>query len=277
MTKVYYFEKENHIIENSVFVLGGFECFHKGHFELLKQAKLTNQKITFFIFANPKDLPKNKTLNFSDITSRIQVLANLKIDNILITTFNEKLQNLSGEEFLNILIKKGANNFIVGSDFSISKNYDAAKIKKDFPNSIIVNVLEDENNKKISTRILKEYLAEGKITLVNKYLVSNYLTEIYINFKNEVIFNFDNISLAPGIYLTKLIINNLKYFSYLTIPLEKNKPNIIKIFNFNYNVETIEKAFLEIIQEYKIFNKEVNFSLNKNDFSKIKNLLLEIN
>ncbi|WP_051619131.1 FAD synthase [[Mycoplasma] collis] len=274
MTKIYNYENENHILDKSIFILGAFEFIHKGHYELIKKARNFNKPITFLLFSNPENLPKNNSKAFSDLNSRIQIIANLKIDNILIIEFNKKIQNLNPKVFLNTLIAKGASSFVIGEDFSIGKNYNFQAILNDFPNTTIVKLLNDNYNKKISTRILKEKLENGDFQYLNKYLISNYLIEISISFKKEIFFNENVIDIPNGIYLTFLIINNKKYYSYII----KNKNNIaeIVIFNFDYEIETIERAYLEIIYNYKHFNNEVNFDLNQNDLNKIKKLLFDL-
>lgn len=60
---------------------------------------------------NPIKLPKSNGFVFSDLDSRIYALANQEIKNILLIDFNEEIQNMTGNNFIDSLINSGASSF----------------------------------------------------------------------------------------------------------------------------------------------------------------------
>ncbi|WGI36367.1 FAD synthase [Mesomycoplasma lagogenitalium] len=276
MSNVYLYNDNKIKIEDSAFILGSFEAIHKGHLKLINKAISENEKVTILIFKNPEELPKNNNLLFMDLNSRIQILANLKIDNILVVNFDEKIKNMSGIDFLNSLKLMGAQKFYIGKDFKAGKNgeLNSEKIKLNFNETVVVDLLEN-NNVKISTSILKENLVFGNFSFINENLVANFLIKIRINFKNQIFFLEKFHNLPPGLYIVKLIYNNKKYHGFIHINFDKNIKTQLHLFNQDFSIADIENCFLEIIKEHRFIISESTNVVNNQEKSEIKKFFLK--
>ncbi|MGZ9429033.1 FAD synthase [Mycoplasma sp. 1012] len=274
MTKVILFNDDNNQeLQDSCFILGSFESFHKGHLKLLEKAKEYNKKITILLFENPEILPKNNQKFFSDLFSRIQVIANLKINYILLLKFDENIKNTDGYDFINLLIKKGATKFIIGSDFKLGKNglLNAQKIKDYFADTEIVELYK-ENERKISTSFLKELLVSGNFEAINKNLVENFFIKAKINFKNEVFFLKNQTIFPAGIYLCYLIWNEKKYPVILWRDFVLKKDKIFFFEGLKVEIESIEIVFIEFVKQKRIITTEIENQLTTKEKEEIKKL-----
>ncbi|UWD34085.1 FAD synthase [Mesomycoplasma molare] len=275
MTKIVDFDSDKDEIKDSVFILGSFESFHLGHSELLKEAKKTQKKVTILLFKNPEKLKKNGEYIFNDLHSRIQYLANLKVDYILLLDFNDEIKNTNGEEFLNKLLSKGATHFVVGKDFKMGKEakITSNKIKEIYPSTTIVDIIKKDNYK-ISTSILKENLLTGKFSLVNSQLKNNYFTRIKIKYNNQIYFSSNIVPFPSGIYLVKLIKGNKKIPCILFINFIDKEKKLFFFDNYKTNIFDVEYLFLEFIKEKRIITTELENKLSDKEKEEIKEIFI---
>lgn len=275
MTKVYTYPILNFNFKNPVFVLGGFESFHLGHLELLKNATKLTDEVVVMLIKDPAKLPKNGNKIFSDLNARIQMMANSGVKNILLFDFDSEFQQLSGEGFVKIFIEYGANFFVVGQNFVFGKNanWGTKELVKLFPKTKIVEHLNDSNSK-ISTKNLKLFLEFGDFLNLNKLLATNFLVSIKLDQEGKFNWNENLICPAAGFYLAYFVI------------VEKNVklPLILQIEfgTFTGKVHFFEKSeansgFLEIIQQIRyIFSKQSD-TLKQSDIETAKNFFTKIN
>ncbi|WP_434336745.1 FAD synthase [Mesomycoplasma conjunctivae] len=233
MTKIFTFPLKNHHFEDATFVLGAFESFHQGHLSLINQALKNNKTIVLVIFSNPQDLPKNQGKIFTNLNARLQTIANNGIKNILMLKFDDYLANLSGNKFISELINLGASGFIVGKNYRFGKmgSWDAKRLKEVFNNTHIIDFYRIEQNIKLSTTLLKNYLLFGQFEQLNKYLSSNYLIEISCN--EEFYFIWDENVIKP---------NSGVYIIYFVD--QKGKQKYPGILHINFSEEEKEQLFL---------------------------------
>lgn len=276
MSYIYKFSLKPKLLwKDSVFVLGAFESFHKGHFQLIEQAKQLNKPIVLVAISNPENLPKNNGKIFSDLKSRLQIIANSGIENILLIEFNEKIANLEGDHFINLLIQYGASDFVIGKNYNFGKlaSWNAKKLKEYIPTTQIVDFYYIENKVKLSTSILKNYLIFGQFKILNSYLNHNYLT--YVSCDENLFFKWNTNSIKPnaGLYVIYFVnpITQYKFPGILHISLSNEKNQIFLFNHFNFF-----EGFIEIIAEYRIISSTRFDLLEDKDIEGIKKIFFNL-
>lgn len=267
--------KAKPLFKNSVFVLGAFESFHKGHFQLIESAKKFNKPIVLVLIANPEDLPKNNGKIFSDLKSRLQMIANSGIENILLIEFDEKIVNLEGKDFIDLLVQYGASAFVIGKNYNFGRlaSWNAKKLKDYIPSTEIVDFYQIDGKVKLSTSILKNYLIFGQFKNLNLYLNHNYLTYIFCD--KDLFFEWNKNIIRPnaGLYVIYFVnpITQYKFPGILHINLS-NKKNRIILFNYYDFYE----GFIEIISEYRIISSTRFDLLENKDIEEIKKIFFNL-
>ncbi|MGL4343107.1 MAG: FAD synthase [Metamycoplasmataceae bacterium] len=219
--------------KDNIIILGSFEFFHKGHLELLKKAKeiqKKGQKIGITIFTNIKDIPTKSSEDKISLNSRIEIMARLGFDFLILIDFTPNFKNQTGEEFLeNLKIRYKIKYFICGQDFKFGKNRESnPQDMSPKYNFIILNSFI-YNKQKISSTLIKELFTFGELDTINQLLCFNYRSDFLLEDMN-VIWKNDNPILHSGIYAIKIKINDFWYHGLIHISLNK----IIKLKLINY-------------------------------------------
>lgn len=226
--KVSYYPKEFNNKHKCALILGSFETIHNGHLELIKKARDINSKVAIMTFEDPSQLPGANKVNFTDLETRLQQLANLKVDQVTVVKFNNDIRLQSGKDFINSLINIfNAKQMIVGKDFACGKGreYKAKDIQKDYKN---VEIIEHQkiNSQKISTSLLKEFLHLGEVDLIKN--LSPFAYSMNVNVKSDNSLDLSNYpKLHSGIYATTIVVNEVLYWSYLHISQEQKAKVIV--------------------------------------------------
>ena len=176
-------EKKNNSV---VICLGGFDSMHLGHQLLISKAvhikKELNIDSAILTYDNDFGIisGKNKGLVFT-FPERLKILEKYAIDEVCVAHFDERFATLSPLEFLHELCdNRHIEAFICGKDFKFGKNGKGnietlsafcaeRKIKLE-----VVDFLLDENEVKISTSTIKDFLQDGNIEKANKLLGYSY-------------------------------------------------------------------------------------------------------
>lgn len=278
--KVYYFPNIKNIPANASFVLGGFESIHKGHLELIKTAKsFKDSFVVVCMFEKPDLLPSVKDKKILQLDIRLEYLAELNIDAVILLPFNDWLKNLSAKEFIDLLIKSGASRFIVGSDFKFGKNaqFSSKDLKNIFNNTFIVNLLQDETKHKISTSILKEELVNCNLDFFNKNLAFKYrIKTILTSWTNRNLFWPDDLfKICSGIYFVNILFAEKEYHGVLFLDIK----NQIHLEVLDQDFQDLPLTYFEI--EFLKFSRKTYNNITdkitnldlKNAFTFFKNRL----
>ena len=228
-------------------ILGSFESFHNGHLSLLEKAKSFNKPVVVMVIENPEDLPGASNKVYQPLEIRLQNLSNLGVDFTMVVKMDSKTLSMSGEAFLKkIKSTTGATRFVSGNDFAMGKG---RKLKaKDIENNNVVTISKAKSGKKISTTLLKELLPLGEVALIKRLTPFAYKNVFDVKANRTISFK-NSIKLHSGLYATYAVINDIRYWSYVEIPMDgtpkihvpqlniKNKPfkcviefhNIVKV------------------------------------------------
>jgi riboflavin kinase/FMN adenylyltransferase len=182
--------------------VGVFDGVHRGHQALIERVVSHNAEYVPVVITfrenhkrdTVKTLPEKEThaeaqrrkeegLRFSDILTfeeRAKVLADMGVQILLVVDFTESFRNMSGIEFLEILMERGnVGFFAVGSNFRCGRNLDtdAAAIggffsSRGVPFETAPEVME--GGLPISSSRIRAALAAGDIGLAEEMLGRQY-------------------------------------------------------------------------------------------------------
>lgn len=271
-------------VEESVVTIGKFDGLHNGHKVLIKKAvessKKRRIKSVVFTFANhPANYFNNHSVkNIITDKDKMKKLNHLGIDIVVNIPFDEKMTNISADDFARKILKEKlrAKKVIVGHDFTFARNKEGnAKLLKllgakyNFKVEVVKPV--KINNIRVSSTYIRNLIAEGSVNKVKEYLGRNYQLEgkvikckqlgRTIGFPTANM-KIENEMLVPkcGIYATKVYLNGKTYFGATNIgynPTVEGKDLSVEtnILDFNEDIygKTIKLEFLERIRDEKRF------------------------
>ncbi|SJZ45526.1 FAD synthase [Mycoplasmopsis verecunda] len=258
-------------MENDNFILGSFESFHLGHYQLLKEAQSNGGRIILVCFNAEKGMPKFKKKIFTDNYAKYEQLARLPFDAIVQLDFN-RIKHLSGEDFLLALAQNHYVNFIAGSDFRFGNN--ASFTLEDFDNEEYyskfkiqqVDLLQDINSK-ISTSKLKESLEFGDINFINSLLVFNYAFSGILNEPN-IIKTIDNLcKIQSATYCALFHIGEFVYYGVMHISLSGVRT--LKLIKYEINDTVMNtRVVVEVVSKIRTIISNYDDYINDEDMQR---------
>ena len=267
--------------KNRVAALGFFDGIHKAHQSIIGRAVEAAEKgyisAVITLDKSPKEyFGKTSEESLTPTNKKNELLKNLGVDEVYYLEFNEKLQNLSAEEFINNILKKlNVDKVFCGFDYRFGfKGLGTPDLIRDSGIEVIVLEKEKIDEEKISTTVLKEFVRKGEFSKYNEYtgrfysisglVVKGRQLGRTINFPTANL-ELDGKYLLPetnGVYITKIKVNNNIYKSVTnigynpTVSDEKNKKFIeTHILDFDEDIygEKIEIYFYEFLRKEQKF------------------------
>lgn len=265
-----------------VVCLGYFDCAHRGHLELIQQAKekakAQNCPVGVFTFSNnPYKLLHKDIKVIYNITDREYIFGKLGVDIILEANFDREFINIKPNDFLDKLTKnKNIKQIIVGEDYTYGKDArgNVASLK-DYclNNNISLKVVDivKYDGQKISSTLIRKLLVDGDICRVNELLSLPYFIEgnVVCGRKDgsrmgtpTVNINLDEekVKLKDGVYATYVYINEEKYKAVTNIgnhpTFDDMKDNIeCHLIDFSGNLygKNLRIEFIDRLRDVKKF------------------------
>ncbi len=239
--------------------IGFFDAVHRGHAAVLKKLEQSNNKRTIVTF----DSHPSK-VSILSIDSKLELMKQYDVDNIIVIRFNVVNQNISVEEFIKFLKKLNVQTINVGSDFRFGQKASGSvdDLAKVF-NVDVVEFIKTEGTK-IASRTLREAIFNGdlkefKLQTGREYALNGIVVKgdqigRTINFPTANI-ETEDLVIRSGVYISEVIIGDKIYQSITNVglrPTVDGKKLQIEshIFNFNdiiYN-KRIRVIFHELIR-----------------------------
>lgn len=218
--KIFSYLHENIKIENATFILGGFESIHHGHKQLINVAKsFDDGPVVICLFKDPSLLPKSQDGNMLQLNTRLTFLADLEVEYVILLDFNDWLQNLEPQKFIDILIKIGAQRFIIGKDyrFGVYGKWGYQELQQYYSATNVVDLVKEKNTK-IATSLIKENIIFGDLEYVNSQLVSPYRIDFDFLGQDKPLTWPKNVTpLAKGIYAVNFLFDQREYHGLIHI------------------------------------------------------------
>ncbi|MFV8472361.1 FAD synthase [Mycoplasma sp. 1458C] len=241
------------------FILGSFESFHLGHYQLFKQAMANSGRVILVCFNAQKGMPKFNDLIFTDNYAKYEQLARLPLDAIVQLDFNE-VKNYEGIEFLAKLAQGNYVTFIAGQDFRFGNKaaYTLSDFSvPDYEDLFRVQEIElmQDIGTKISTSTLKESLEFGDIDFINSLLVYDYSFSGVL--KEDALETIPQLAkIHAGLYCTLFHIKELVYYGILHV----TKNGVRKVFLIGYQLnDSVQDTIVVSELKHKIRVAVSNF------------------
>lgn len=265
-----------------VAALGFFDGIHNAHQKIIcgaVGAAIGDYKsIVITLDKSPKEyFGKTSEELLTPINKKNELLESLGVDEVYYLEFNEKLQNLSAEDFIEFILKElNVDKVFCGFDYRFgNKGLGTPKLIEE--NGIEISVQKEQaiNGEKISTTALKKFVRDGNFEKYKEYAGRYYsISGLVVKGRQlgrTINFPTANLQLSEkyllpetnGVYITKIKIHGEIYKSITnigynpTVSTEKNKKFIeTHILDFDEDIygEKIEVYFYEFLRPEKKFD-----------------------
>ncbi|MEA4206468.1 hypothetical protein VBM89_03040 [Mycoplasma sp. 1199] len=267
--------------DNDIFLLGEFNSFHLGHYQLYKKAielKKQNEdnRVILVCFNSDKLLPKDNGTSFTDKNAKYMQLTQLDLDSIIELDF-EAIRNWDGILFLNKLGQNKKVTFISGEDYKCghraSYNFELAKNENTLNEnySFITEPTQKIENVKISTSKLKESIEFGDLDFVNSLLVFNYAISCNVNSDLIITKSANLVNIHPGVYSGVIYFEDLVIYSSILIDLDHSI--YLDLFNFELEDLADSQIVIEFRKVVRLIKNKYEAFLSDTDIAKSKEIL----
>lgn len=273
---------------NLVATIGVFDGVHKAHKvlfdKLKKEARKLNAKTIVFTFDPHPDYVLSKRIDTGyllPLDERVNAFRYLGIDYCCIIKCDEALVKMNYQEF-NARFLSELDAIVVGSDFKYGARAkgNVNTLKEVVRNTIVVDIIKDENGEKIGSEKIRDLLKSGNIKEANKLLLQPYSIAgviergknigTMLNIKTANIKIGDNeFLIKDGVYQCYAIIDNVKYMAICnmgknpTIAPDNERTLEVHILNIGDNEYNLYDKFM-IVQFVRFMRDEIKFeSLDK--------------
>ena len=273
-------------IKETVVALGNFDGVHRGHQELIKRtvksAKMAGLKSAVFTFANhPKNVLAGKPVikNILYPEDKASIIQSMGVDYLFSLEFNEIVQHLSAEEFIEKLLVGAFRMREAYCGFNYRFGYKAegspeTLMKTGLKDGFGIHVLEPFkiDGNLVSSSFIRNLIAEGRVGECKKYMGRNYSVggEVVVGNKigrtigfptSNILIDETMVTPEHGVYVTYCNYNGVCYQGVTNVGIKPtigdNKKNIeTHIFNFSKELygKEIRVEFLERIRPEIKFN-----------------------
>lgn len=218
-----------------VVALGTFDGLHLGHQDVIlaakKEAEERNVLLTVFTFSNhPLELirPEFAPVRLLSKEQKYELLASYGVDVLLDLPFNWELARLSPSDFIEKLLLLDVSGVVVGENFTYGAegagNCDTlARAAQEQGFSLDVRPLVQRDGVVISSTVIRQLLAEGKVAAASELLGRPYALTGTVSHGNErgrlLGFPTANIELCEagvayppeGVYAVKALVDGKEY------------------------------------------------------------------
>lgn len=294
----------------NVVTIGNFDGVHLGHQEIIKQLKKQARKYhvpaTLMTFQpTPQDFFAGKSSpdKLSRFHDKMQLLKDQGVDRVICIAFNQKLADLSANDFIEKILVNGlhAKHLVIGDDFQFGKNRQGnfqllQKSGKNFGFDVENTPTYLLDNERVSSTRIRQALSGGNLQKTHELLGHAYCISGKVCHGDKrgrtIGFPTANIPLkqqiAPtnGVYAVKIAgLNDLQDKSQYGVANLGVRPTVdgnlylleIHIFNFNQNIygKRINIYFEHFIRPEQKFNGlDALVEQIKHDAETAKKLLL---
>ena len=264
-----------------VAALGFFDGIHKAHQniigEAIEEAGEKFKSIVITLDKSPKEyFGKTSEESLTPINKKNELLRELGVEEVYYLEFNEHLQNLSAEEFIELILKKlNVEKVFCGFDYRFgNRGLGTPELIKE--KGIDVNIQKEQliDGEKISTTSLKEFVKSGNFIKYKQYTGRYYSIDGLVvkgrQLGRTINFPTANLQLSEkyllpetnGVFITKIKVRDKIYKSITnigynpTVSNEQNKKFIeTHILDFDDDIygEKIEIYFYEFLRSEQKF------------------------
>ena len=212
--------------------IGSFDGFHKGHeklFEVCRKNSINNDWGVVTFSPHPAEYMKKLKHSMFTLEERKFLAEIFNVPNFLVFNFDEKFKNLTGEEFINILIGKfNVSGIVCGNDFHFGcDKADGDFLEKNYAGKIKIFRLNLFDKEIYSSSEAREKILQGDFQSVKNILSYPFfmMSDIIhgnargrgMNFPTANINLKNRIIPADGVYSTAVLVNDEFHCGALSI------------------------------------------------------------
>ncbi|WP_062050921.1 riboflavin biosynthesis protein RibF [Bacillus sp. JCM 19034] len=269
-----------------VFALGYFDGVHKGHQQVIGQAKKeavsSNVPLSVMTFhPHPIEVlrPSQSPLKvLTPLKDKIKYLEELGVDYLYVVEFSLPFSKLSPEEFVhNYLYSLDATHVVAGFDFTYGAMGmgNMGTLVNHSNGQFGVTTVEkySKNNEKVSSTLIRKLLTEGNVEQASELLSRTFSIKGIVSGGEkrgrQIGFPTANVAAEPyiipkvGVYAVEFVVNNQTFKGVCNIgykPTFHDKRDVasieVHILNFDQQIygEEVEVYFLKRMRDEKKFN-----------------------
>ena len=286
--------------KKTILTLGTFDGVHIGHKKILKKviqgtANEKYESLVLTFFPHPRMvLQEDSGLQLlNTIDEKIDLLAEIGLENLVIHPFDETFSRLTAEDFVKTILvdRFQVQKIIIGYDHRFGRNRtadidDLIAFGKKYNFEVEQISVQEINEISVSSTKIRNALLEGNMTLANDYLgYAYFLTGTVvkgkqlgrtINFPTANLNIKENYKLIPqnGVYIVESTINQKTVFGMMNIgfnPTVKGQNQSIEIHYFDFDADLYEqKIRVSILQRIRSEQKFESVDLLKAQLEKDK-------
>ena len=286
--------------KKTILTLGTFDGVHIGHKKILKKviqgtANEKYESLVLTFFPHPRMvLQEDSGLQLlNTIDEKIDLLAEIGLENLVIHPFDETFSRLTAEDFVKTILvdRFHIQKIIIGYDHRFGRNRtadidDLIAFGKKYNFEVEQISVQEINEISVSSTKIRNALLEGNMTLANDYLgYAYFLTGTVvkgkqlgrtINFPTANLNIKENYKLIPqnGVYIVQSTINQKNVFGMMNIgfnPTVKGQNQSIEIHYFDFDADLYEqKIRVSILQRIRSEQKFESVDLLKAQLEKDK-------
>jgi riboflavin kinase/FMN adenylyltransferase len=273
--------------KKTILTLGTFDGVHLGHRKILEKLTQNTEEdkyeslvLTFYPHPRMVLQGESEVKILNTIGEKIDLLASIGIQNLVIHPFDETFSRLSADEFVKTVLvdRFHIQKIIIGHDHRFGKNRtanidDLVAFGKQYDFEVEQISVQEIQDVSISSTKIRNALIAGNITLANDYLGYEYsLTGIVAKGKqlgrtigiptaNLQIEENDKLIPSNGVYIVKSILNNKIVFGMMNIgfnPTVEGKKLSIEVHYFDFEEDLynqkIRVSFLKHLRSEQKFD-----------------------
>ena len=286
--------------KKTILTLGTFDGVHIGHKKILKKviqgtANEKYESLVLTFFPHPRMvLQEDSGLQLlNTIDEKIDLLAEIGLENLVIHPFDETFSRLTAEDFVKTILvdRFHIQKIIIGYDHRFGRNRtadidDLIAFGKKYNFEVEQISVQEINEISVSSTKIRNALLEGNMTLANDYLgYAYFLTGTVvkgkqlgrtINFPTANLNIKENYKLIPqnGVYIVESTINQKTVFGMMNIgfnPTVKGQNPSIEIHYVDFDADLYEqKIRVSILQRIRSEQKFESVDLLKAQLEKDK-------
>lgn len=251
----------------STLLLGEFELFHRGHYQLFEKAKSISGNNDIGILL----IIKEDKIQLQTLENKLTNLANIGFNFVLVAKFDFEFKCIEGKDFINYIDNNfNVENYIVGHDFKFGKNRScSAKDIKNISkaNVEVIDLLKIEGVK-ISSSDIKQMHEFGEYNLIKNLLVNPLIFDVSVI---EGKMRWEQIVQQPhtGNYFFKILIDDYWYHGIINFSIDKDIKYELINFDSKKNIFD-QKTKIQILDIERIITNQRFDQISNEDIEKTK-------
>ncbi|MEO0279413.1 MAG: riboflavin biosynthesis protein RibF [candidate division WOR-3 bacterium] len=266
-----------------VLIPGNFDGVHRGHRILIEEGRriskiLKTNLVVLFFEPHPYLFFHKNRNNFllTTLEEKIEILKSLKVNEVWILNFDEKLAETSPEIFADKLLNLEISRLILGPDHTFGKDkkgniFTMVEIAREKGKVLTIFPFITYKNRKISSTRIRELIEKGEIEEANTLLGYNFFingTKIKGSGRGKKL-GFPTINLKiselkikpkEGVYIVETEIKNKTHqglLYYGSRPTFNEKEKVFEVYLFNFNGEFKKKNLK--VKFHKFIRNDMKF------------------